>query len=267
MPEPSTASAGARPSCTPRRAQRAAAAASRSAAARSRAASRAAAAGRRGDRRRGPRRRLPDPAIRGRGGTAAPRRPERASRQSAAAVGDGTCPTSQPPALPAGQTRTVTLDTPKGAIVIKVEADLSPIAAGNFVALAVVRLLRRHAVPPDVRAPGRHAVRDPGRRPDRDAARGGPGLHDQGRAGHDALQARHRRDGPLRRPELASARSSSSSSTTRTGRRSPIGQHLPDHRHGHLGDGRRSTPSAGARPVPRLPTNPVPITTATVANP
>jgi cyclophilin family peptidyl-prolyl cis-trans isomerase len=47
-----------------------------------------------------------------------------------------TCPTSQPPALPAGETRTVTLTTPKGAIAIKVEADLSPIAAGNFVALA-----------------------------------------------------------------------------------------------------------------------------------
>jgi cyclophilin family peptidyl-prolyl cis-trans isomerase len=38
--------------------------------------------------------------------------------------------------LPVGQTRTVTLTTPKGAIAIKVEADLSPIAAGNFVALA-----------------------------------------------------------------------------------------------------------------------------------
>ena len=52
------------------------------------------------------------------------------------AAGYGDCPTSQPPALPAGQTRTVTLNTPLGAIVIKVEADLSPIAAGNFVALA-----------------------------------------------------------------------------------------------------------------------------------
>ncbi len=30
----------------------------------------------------------------------------------------------------------MTLDTPKGKMVIKVEADLSPIAAGNFVALA-----------------------------------------------------------------------------------------------------------------------------------
>ena len=48
----------------------------------------------------------------------------------------GSCPTSQPSALPAGQTRTVTLTTPKGAIAIKVQADLSPIAAGNFVALA-----------------------------------------------------------------------------------------------------------------------------------
>jgi len=46
------------------------------------------------------------------------------------------CPTTQPPPLPAGETRTVTLTTPKGAIAIKVEADLSPIAAGNFVALA-----------------------------------------------------------------------------------------------------------------------------------
>jgi cyclophilin family peptidyl-prolyl cis-trans isomerase len=46
------------------------------------------------------------------------------------------CPTSQPAALPAGQTRTVTLTTPKGTMAIKIVADLSPIAAGNFVALA-----------------------------------------------------------------------------------------------------------------------------------
>jgi cyclophilin family peptidyl-prolyl cis-trans isomerase len=46
------------------------------------------------------------------------------------------CPTEQPAALGAGETRTVTLETDKGNIVIKVEADLSPIAAGNFVALA-----------------------------------------------------------------------------------------------------------------------------------
>jgi cyclophilin family peptidyl-prolyl cis-trans isomerase len=55
---------------------------------------------------------------------------------SGSATAGGSCPTSQPSALPAGETRTVTLTTPKGAITIKVEADLSPIAAGNFVALA-----------------------------------------------------------------------------------------------------------------------------------
>ncbi len=54
-----------------------------------------------------------------------------------ASPGTGTnCPTSQPPALPAGETRTVTIETASGPIVIKVDGSLSPIAAGNFVALA-----------------------------------------------------------------------------------------------------------------------------------
>ena len=48
----------------------------------------------------------------------------------------GACPTSQPAPLPAGETRTVTLSTSKGAITLKIEGALSPIAAGNFVALA-----------------------------------------------------------------------------------------------------------------------------------
>ena len=46
------------------------------------------------------------------------------------------CPTSPPAALPAGETRTVVIETAKGSITIKVEADLGPLAAGNFVALA-----------------------------------------------------------------------------------------------------------------------------------
>jgi cyclophilin family peptidyl-prolyl cis-trans isomerase len=54
---------------------------------------------------------------------------------SALVVGDGTCPTTQPAALPAGETRTVTITTPRGDIVLKVDGSLSPIAAGNFVAL------------------------------------------------------------------------------------------------------------------------------------
>ena len=62
------------------------------------------------------------------------------------------CPTSQPPALPAGQTRTVTITTTEGDIVIQVKADLSPIAAGNFVALSACGFydgLVFHRVVPD----------------------------------------------------------------------------------------------------------------------
>ncbi len=46
------------------------------------------------------------------------------------------CPTSQPAALAPGTTKTVTITTPKGTIVIGVTADTAPIASGNFVALA-----------------------------------------------------------------------------------------------------------------------------------
>jgi cyclophilin family peptidyl-prolyl cis-trans isomerase len=46
------------------------------------------------------------------------------------------CPKAQPPAAPAGQTKVVTIDTPNGAIEVTLKADLSPIAVGNFLALA-----------------------------------------------------------------------------------------------------------------------------------
>jgi cyclophilin family peptidyl-prolyl cis-trans isomerase len=49
--------------------------------------------------------------------------------------GDGTCPTSQPASLAKGETRTVTITTSKGDIVLKIDGSLSPIAAGNFAAL------------------------------------------------------------------------------------------------------------------------------------
>jgi cyclophilin family peptidyl-prolyl cis-trans isomerase len=58
------------------------------------------------------------------------------STAASVAAGTGDCPTEQPAALPAGETRTVTLETTEGPIAITIEADLSPIAAGNFVALA-----------------------------------------------------------------------------------------------------------------------------------
>jgi cyclophilin family peptidyl-prolyl cis-trans isomerase len=69
---------------------------------------------------------------------AASARPSTAAAASAAgsAVTANNCPTKQPDPLPAGETRTVSLNTEKGTIVIKVQADLSPIAAGNYVALA-----------------------------------------------------------------------------------------------------------------------------------
>ena len=56
---------------------------------------------------------------------------------SASSPGTGAgCPTAQPAALPAGETRTVTIETGQGTIALALQADLSPIAVGNFVALA-----------------------------------------------------------------------------------------------------------------------------------
>ncbi|MGD0862054.1 MAG: peptidylprolyl isomerase [Candidatus Limnocylindrales bacterium] len=46
------------------------------------------------------------------------------------------CPTSAPAAMAAGTTATVTMTTNYGTIVIKVEANLGPNAAGAFIALA-----------------------------------------------------------------------------------------------------------------------------------
>ena len=62
--------------------------------------------------------------------------PTPAPVESQAGGGTGSCPTAQPAALPAGETRTVTIATDLGEMKLKIQADLSPIAAGNFVALA-----------------------------------------------------------------------------------------------------------------------------------
>jgi cyclophilin family peptidyl-prolyl cis-trans isomerase len=77
------------------------------------------------------------------GGSSASRSPAASSPASAlpsapsASTGStGSCPTSQPAALPAGEKRLVTIETSKGTIQVTIDADLSPIAAGNFVALA-----------------------------------------------------------------------------------------------------------------------------------
>jgi len=46
------------------------------------------------------------------------------------------CPTSAPAHAAAGSVATVTAETPKGSIVMTLEADLGPAAVGNFLALA-----------------------------------------------------------------------------------------------------------------------------------
>jgi cyclophilin family peptidyl-prolyl cis-trans isomerase len=70
-------------------------------------------------------------ACRGAGGGGSA--PTASPVESAAAA---VCPTTQPDPLPAGETREVTISTTEGDIVLDIQADLSPIAAGNFVALA-----------------------------------------------------------------------------------------------------------------------------------
>jgi len=46
------------------------------------------------------------------------------------------CPKSAPTHAAAGSTATATIETPKGPIVVRLEADLGPAAVGNFIALA-----------------------------------------------------------------------------------------------------------------------------------
>jgi len=61
--------------------------------------------------------------------------PAQATPAPSVAEGNTVCPTAQPAPLPAGETRTVTIATALGSMTLKIEADLAPIAAGNFVAL------------------------------------------------------------------------------------------------------------------------------------
>jgi cyclophilin family peptidyl-prolyl cis-trans isomerase len=63
--------------------------------------------------------------------------PSASGSPSSSTTAHGTnCPTAQPPAAPAGSTSVVTIETPKGSIELTLKADLSPIAVGNFLALA-----------------------------------------------------------------------------------------------------------------------------------
>ena len=59
-----------------------------------------------------------------------------ATQVAAASHGDGSCPTSQPPSLGPGEVKTVTIETAKGTIVMRIDGASAPIATGNFIALA-----------------------------------------------------------------------------------------------------------------------------------
>jgi cyclophilin family peptidyl-prolyl cis-trans isomerase len=72
----------------------------------------------------------------GAGATPLPTIPAATPTEAARPSDASGCPTSPPVALPAGETRTVVIETAKGSITIKIEADLGPLAAGNFVTLA-----------------------------------------------------------------------------------------------------------------------------------
>jgi peptidyl-prolyl cis-trans isomerase B (cyclophilin B) len=103
-----------------------------------------------------------------------------APQPSAAPSVPAGCPTSQPAPLPKGEHRTVTIETAKGKIVIDVEADLAPIATGNFVALAQCGYYDGvvfHRVVPQFVIQGGDGQY--GREPNRDPVqigRGGPGY-------------------------------------------------------------------------------------------
>ena len=110
--------------------------------------------------------------------------------------GDGTCPTSEPDVLGPGESSLVTIKTEKGDIVIKVDGFLSPIAAGNFVALAECKFYDGVVFHRTAALDGGTPFVIQGGDPLGTGTRR-PGLHDRRRAGRDGLQARHGRDGPV----------------------------------------------------------------------
>ena len=146
-------------------------------------------------RRAAPRRRAPAAP------SAAPRR-RPPSRRRRRAPCPSTCPTAQPDPLPAGETRRSRSRPTEGDIVIDIEADLSPIAAGNFVALADCGwydgVVFHRVVPGFVIQGGDGQY---GRSPNVDPSLVGhrrPAVHDQGRARDHQVRARHGGDGPDR---------------------------------------------------------------------
>ena len=132
--------------------------------------------------RRGPLPSPPPPRPRGLGGAVRRRQAD--------------CPTSQPEPCPPARPGPSRSTTNLGSIDLAIEADLSPIAAGNFVALAECGYYDGvvfHRVVPGFVIQGGDGETAAERDQDRDRR---PGLHDQGRAGHRRVRARGRGHGP-----------------------------------------------------------------------
>jgi len=72
----------------------------------------------------------------GPGATPSPSAPAASTAAPPPSVARTDCPTKAPQPMAAGETRVVTIETSKGPIEVTVEADLGPLAAANFVALA-----------------------------------------------------------------------------------------------------------------------------------
>ena len=171
----------------------------------------------------------------------------------AAPAAPAPCPTKQPPALPAGETRTVTMNTEKGDD--RHQARGRPVAdrGRQLRGPRRVRVLRRRRLPPDGRARGRRAVRDPGRRPDGDRRRRPRVLRSRTRPSPRSTAAAWWR-WPAARSPTRSGRSSSSSCPTR---RATCSQPTTptDHRPRDVGHGGRrrdlaaSNGSRAARPT------------------
>jgi cyclophilin family peptidyl-prolyl cis-trans isomerase len=72
----------------------------------------------------------------GPGATATPTLGPTAEATPAGSGGTAACPTAAPEPMAAGETRLVSITTELGVIEVSIEADLGPLAAANFIALA-----------------------------------------------------------------------------------------------------------------------------------
>ena len=179
------------------------------------------------------------------------------------------CPTAQPAPLGKDEKRVVTINTDKGDIAMEIDGALSPIATGNFVALAECGYYDGvvfHRVVPGFVIQGGDGQY--GRSPNVDPVhmgQGGPPYTIQ----DEPVTT------PYTRGTVAMARTAEPNSVgiavlhrarRRRGRPAREVQHLPDHREGDVGHGHRGRDRRRGR-TQENPTNPVVMTKVSVATP